>query len=116
MRKKDHAPINIYGLCTIRNEEDIIGEALRYGSTFCKKIFVHDTGSTDRTWDVVQEMSKNGVVVPFRKEDLVFDNSLRRHAFNEYASEVKPGDWWCVLDADEFFVEDPRILIEIPNC
>lgn len=41
---------------------------------------------------------------------------MRADVFNHFRNESQPGDWWCFkLDADEFYVEDPRgFLPKIP--
>jgi hypothetical protein len=40
-------------------------------------------------------------LTPFREE-------LRGEIFERYRDLASPGDWWCRLDADEFYVDDPR--------
>lgn len=104
--------MKIYGICVVKNEEDIIRECLEHASAFCAKIFVYDTGSNDKTWNIVKDLSRRNIVVPFKKEYVSFKNGLRNALFNKYKSIVKPEDWWYILDADEFLEGDPHVFIK----
>lgn len=93
----------------MKNEEDIIGYALTQAVRWCDHIYVYDTGSADRSWDIVQELAKqHPQIIPFRREEAHFDDSLRARVFQAYRNKAAAGDWWCRLDADEIYVQDPR--------
>jgi glycosyltransferase involved in cell wall biosynthesis len=102
----------IHGVCLVKNEEDVVGQALRYASQFCHRIYVFDTGSTDQSWERVQEIN-NSVVVPFRQEKVSFYDGLRAQVFNAIREQCILGDWLFILDADEFLAEDPGKAISI---
>jgi hypothetical protein len=34
------------------------------------------------------------------------------HDSRHLACERLDGDWWCILDADEFYIDDPREFLE----
>ena len=103
--------VRVFGLTLAKNEGDIIGQMLDAASTFCERIFVYDLGSTDNTWEIVESRAGNGVVVPWRKEDIAYHNGRRARMFNAFHDTVRPGDWWLRLDADEFYDEDPRPIL-----
>lgn len=97
----------ILSLCVIKNEADIIADCLAAASEWSEKIYVFDNGSTDGTWDKVLECASDRVV-PWKTDSSLFRESMRGDLFNAFRHEAREGDWWCRLDADEFYVEDPR--------
>jgi len=102
--------MKIFGICLIKNEADIIEYSLKKHSEWADYIFVYDNGSTDNTWDIVQEVAKyNTKVIPFKSEVKPFRDGLRAEVFNEYKHMAMDGDWWCVrCDSDELYLDDPR--------
>lgn len=97
----------IWSICVVKNEADIIAHCLREACRWSDGIFVLDNGSTDGTWEIVQSMA-NSVIVPWRSEDLPFRDNLRREVFEAFRHFARRGDWWCRLDADEFYVDSPK--------
>lgn len=106
--------MKIFGICLVKNEEDIIEYTLTKASEWADKIFVYDNGSTDRTWEIVQEMAKeNPVIHPWKSEAKPFRDGLRGNVYTEFKHFAKNGDWWCVrLDSDEVYLDDPRIFLK----
>lgn len=102
----------IHAICLVKNEGDVIAQTLRFASNFCHKIYVFDTGSTDDSWEQVQN-SASEVVIPFRHESVPFYDGLRAQVFNAVRDRFETGDWLYILDADEFLAEDPRKAIRI---
>src|ERR1044071_5132336 len=43
------------GIMVVRDEGDIIGEVLAHVMSWADSLHVHDTGSSDGTWEVVRE-------------------------------------------------------------
>ena len=107
----------IHGLCIIKNESDIIEQTLRAASSWCDHIYVFDNGSSDGTWEIVQRLaSELTQVVPFKQDPQPFSDSLRGDIVRAYKHRAQRGDWWCILDADEFYVDDPRsFLAQVPR-
>lgn len=105
--------MKLYATCLIKNEGDIIAQTLTYASRYCDRIFVVDNGSTDRTWDIVQELAKDQpAIVAFAQRREPFDNGMRWFPYEAHHQELTDEDWWLILDGDEFLAEDPRPIIE----
>lgn len=104
--------MRIHGLYLVKNEADIVRLSLRESARWCDQIYVFDNGSTDGTWEIVHEMSKKlPAVIPFKQDGRPFDDSLRAEIFNAFRDKAEPGDWWCRLDADELYVDDPKTFL-----
>jgi len=101
----------IYAISVIRNEEDIIEESLKYAKQWFDKIIVFDNGSTDRTWEIVNDLSDDQII-PYTKKDVPYSDALRNEIFNKFKYELNDNDWWAIQDADEFYISEPRRLIE----
>jgi hypothetical protein len=108
--------MRIFGLYLVKNEADVVAESLIAASSWCDKVFVFDNGSTDGTWDLIQDLARNTPqVVPFKQDPAPFRDGLRSDIFNAYRAEARASDWWCRLDADEFYLDDPRhFLLDVP--
>lgn len=106
--------MKIYGNCLVKNEVDMIEETLSKAAVWCDRIFVFDNGSTDGTWEKVLALSQqDNRIVPFKQEAVPFRNSLRRDVFESFRKEVSNDDWWCILDADEIYIDNPREFLAI---
>lgn len=104
--------MKLYAICLVKNEDDIIEQTLTYATRYCDRIFVQDNGSTDRTWEIVQELAKQyPQIVPFEQTHLPYSNALRARVYNQVYQELSDDDWWMILDSDEFLAEDPKVLI-----
>src|SRR5262245_55107004 len=102
-------PVHIHSICLVKNESDVIAQSLTAAAEWSDFIYVYDNGSTDGTWDKVLALSRRlRQVVPFRTEERPFDRALRGEVFRHYRRQSSPGDWWCKLDADEFYIDSPR--------
>ncbi len=108
----------IYSLLLVKNEADIIAASLTDACRWSDKIIVIDNGSTDGSWEQVQQLaSRYPQIVPFMQYTGHFHIGLRAKAFYAFRHEMKCGDWWCVrLDADEFYPTDVRtFLAHVPK-
>ena len=104
--------MKIFAISVIKNEADIIQYSLRMAAQWADKIFVLDNGSTDGTWEKVLEVADDKII-PWKQEFKPFYEGLRGEVFNHFRSEAQDGDWWCFrLDADEFYVDDPREFLK----
>jgi glycosyltransferase involved in cell wall biosynthesis len=109
----EHTP-RILAMCLVKNESDIIRQCLTAASEWCDAIYVFDNGSQDGTWEQVLEFAgKNRAIVPYKQDLRPFRDSLRGEIFEHYRGNSKEGDWWCRLDADEFYIDNPRIFLSV---
>lgn len=104
MKLKDS---KIHAICVVKNEVDIIGHCLAEASKWADHVYVYDGESTDGTWEKVLAM-QNDTIVPWKQDGKTFQESLRGEVFNAFKHIAQPGDWWCHLDADEFYIQFPR--------
>ena len=109
--------MKIHALCIVKNEGDVLQEALISALHWCDHIYVFDNGSNDGTWELVKELAKQHLqIVPYKQDDVLFSSALRADIFNAFRVNAGPQDWWCRLDADEFYIDDPRIFLgKIPD-
>jgi Glycosyl transferase family 2 len=109
--------MKIHALCLVKNEADVLQECLIAALHWCDHIYVFDNGSNDGTWELVKKLARQYLqIVPYKQDDILYSNGLRADIFNAFRSNANPQDWWCALDADEFYIDDPRIfLAKIPN-
>jgi len=109
------ADFAIRALCLVKNEADIIAHSLSEARRWADYIYVFDNGSTDNTWEKVLAIGDDHII-PWKREDKPFQESLRAELFQAFRSTARDGDWWCQLDADEFYnIQSPRtFLAELP--
>lgn len=102
----------IWASCVVKDETDIIAECLRSAARWCDAIYVLDNGSGDGTWEKVQRLAGEiPAVVPFKQDPTPFSENFRGQVFEHYRHLSQDGDWWCRLDADEFYIDDPKTFL-----
>jgi hypothetical protein len=108
--------MKIYCVCIAKNEDDVLGEVIEAAAQWADGIFIADHQSTDRTVDVIASLvRKHPNVVDAGRLTGPFSDAMRATVFNRVGGISVPGDWWCRLDADEFYLDDPRrFLAEAP--
>lgn len=91
-------------LLPVRDEADIIGQCLRHLLTWADAIHVFDTGSVDETWEIVQDFAaRDKRVIPLRKDPVYYSETrLRGWMFHQARQQLRTGDWFLRVDADEF--------------
>jgi glycosyltransferase involved in cell wall biosynthesis len=109
--------MKIHALCIVKNEADVFEESLTSALHWCDHIYIFDNGSDDGTWQLVQTLAEQyPEIVPHKQDDVLYTNGLRADIFNAFRSNAGPQDWWCALDADEFYIDDPRIFLsKVPD-
>jgi len=56
----------------VRDEEDILPQTLAHILTWCDALYVYDLGSTDRTWEIVQDFAKrDSRIVPYGRRPTI---------------------------------------------
>ncbi len=108
--------MRIICICVVRDEVDVIAETLRAAMRWSDRILVLDNGSTDGTWEVLQDLSSSHPALHLvGREGGIFREEMRGEIFARFGSEATSDDWWCRLDADEMYVDDPReFLAQVP--
>src|SRR6201987_660133 len=109
--------MKIHAMCIVKNEADVLQENLIAALYWCDHIYVFDNGSSDGTWELVKELAEqHPEIVPYKQDDVLFSGALRADIFNAFRVNAGPQHWWCRLDADEFYIDDPRIFLgKIPD-
>lgn len=100
-----------------KNEEDIIGYTIEDALKWTDFVVMMDNNSSDNTAAIMRELcSKHDNVFYWGKYEGPFHDWLRSLIFNDYKHLVSPGDWVCRLDADEFYIDNPKdILTNLPH-
>lgn len=109
--------MKIRSLLVMKDEGDVIGESIGRALEWSDQILVLDNGSSDGGWETVSRMAlvepRISVIGRISRH---FNDGFRAHCFHAAKREAEPGDWWCRLDADEIYAEDPRpLLASMPN-
>jgi hypothetical protein len=100
-------------LMVLRDEGDIISQCLAHLLSWADGIYILDLGSTDDTWNIVQETAlRDKRVVPFKQVPWLFNDNMRGIVFNEFRSRFKHGDWVLRVDADEFYHVHPPEFVK----
>ncbi|CAN5248568.1 hypothetical protein BH24GEM2_BH24GEM2_01720 [soil metagenome] len=96
-------------VCVARDEADVLSHAFDSALRWANSIYVLDNGSTDGTWELVNDYAaRYEQVVVVGRVTGPFSGSLRSDVVNSVLHDARKGDWWCRLDADELYVDDPR--------
>ena len=106
--------MKIFALMLVKDEIDVIAAVVGDARRWADRIIVLDTGSRDGTWEWLCANADHQLVA-WMQTNAPYHDSLRADMFNHFKSEATPGDWWCKLDADEFFDDDPcAFLAAVP--
>jgi hypothetical protein len=102
-----------HALLPVRDEADIIGQSLRHMLTWADAIYVFDTGSVDDTWEIVQNFArKDRRVIPLKRDAVYYSEPLLRGwMFNQARKNMREGDWFLRVDADEFHHVHPAEFV-----
>lgn len=104
--------MRIHGIMLVKDEADVVGEVVEAALGWIDAIYVFDNGSTDGTWELIHELaSRDARVVPFKQDPRPFSQSIRGEVFRAFRRRADAGDWWCILDADEIYIDDPRAFL-----
>lgn len=86
----------------VKNEEKNIERALSWGKGIVDEQIVVDTGSTDRTREIAEQMGA-------KVYEFAWINDFS--AAKNFAIEQASGDWIFFLDADEYFIAEEIVEI-----
>ena len=109
--------MKIHSICIAKNEVDIIAQTLTKATEWCDYIYVVDNGSNDGTWEKILDLAKKyPQVIAHKQDNRTFYNGMRGEVFSDFRHNIQPGNWLCRLDADELYIDNPRIFLgEVPN-
>ncbi|AHF76489.1 Glycosyl transferase family 2 [Sodalis praecaptivus] len=101
--------MKIFAICMVKDEIDVLERALLAALPWVDKIFLIDHASTDGTWELIDQKFRHWEKVEvYGQITDEFTDGLRSRAYNQFREQAQDGDWWCRLDSDEFYIDDPR--------
>lgn len=104
--------MNIHCICLVKDEGDIVGDVVSDARKWADYIYIYDNGSTDGSTEVLKDLSeKFDEIIFYKWSDRHFHNTIRHEIYHAFKHNSKKGDWWCRLDADEFYIDNPRQFI-----
>jgi glycosyltransferase involved in cell wall biosynthesis len=100
-------------LLPVRDEGDIIRETLIHALGWADRVYVYDTGSVDDTYDVVRALAKEDDRIRVLGSEPVYfnENRVRGLLFETARGELKDGDWFLRIDADELHHVRPQDFV-----
>lgn len=103
----------IHSIVVCKNEADVIGHCLEEATKWSDFIYCYDGVSTDGTWEIVLDLQKKypGRIFAWKQDGKVFQESLRAEVFDAYRQKANDGDWWCQLNVDEYYIDEPRAFL-----
>ena len=105
--------MNIHAITVVKNEADVLRHTLAAGLAWADALYVLDNGSTDGTWELLQGLADSTPNLFLCGQDpQPFRDGMRGAIYQRFRSRSTPGDWWCKLDADDLYVDDPRRFLE----
>lgn len=95
----------IWGNCIVRNEEKYIWFAIKSVVDFLDKILIFDTGSTDKTVEIIKLLqSEYPDKIIFEQKGEVNPRGLTK--LRQEMLEKTKSDWLLLIDGDEVWWED----------
>jgi len=103
----------LFGTLVVQDEGDIIEELLGSLAELdaFDAIFFFDLGSEDDTFE--RAMPFDGLLHAPQRIDAIYTNRLRSELIFRNRRHYRVGDWLALIDADEFYENDPRDLIRL---
>jgi dihydroxyacetone kinase DhaKLM complex PTS-EIIA-like component DhaM len=70
--------MRFHGMMLVRGEEDILPQCLDHLLTWIDALYIMDLGSTDMTWQVVQDYAaKDKRIVPILSQPIIYGEGVR---------------------------------------
>jgi Glycosyl transferase family 2 len=103
--------MRLFGTLIVENEGDIIDELLGFLAEIdvFDAIFFFDLGSEDDTFEKAKRF--DGLLHDPQVLRAVYTDRLRHDLVLRNRRHYQVGDWLAIIDADEFYAEDPRELL-----
>ena len=109
--------VKIIAICLTRNDADILPRTVRDAASWCDHIIIVNHDSSDDTERVARDLEREckGVIF-FGTVSGAYSNGIRSLAYKRYSHLANSNDWWCRLDSDEIYFDDPRqFLSDVPR-
>jgi hypothetical protein len=104
--------VKIYAICMVKDEIDILQKTLEAALVWADKIFLIDHSSLDGTWELINERLRHWEKIEvYGQITDDFSDGLRSRAYHKYKHSINVNDWWCRLDSDEFYIDNPRVFL-----
>lgn len=84
---------------------------VQHALTWADKLIVLDNGSNDGTWEQLQDLQNDRVIL-IGPVFAPYTDGLRGIIFNKLKHELGQDDWWVIQDSDEFYDVSPRDFVE----
>ncbi|PFG37404.1 glycosyl transferase family 2 [Flavimobilis soli] len=98
MQKNARTTVSV--VMIVKDEEAVLAKSLE-STTWADQVVVYDTGSTDATREIAARYTDSVIEGYWDDDFAAARNRAQSHA---------TGDWVLILDADEVFVGDPKLL------
>ncbi|WKX27170.1 glycosyltransferase family 2 protein [Tatumella ptyseos] len=103
----------VIALVVVKNEGDIITETITSASQWADKIIILDNNSDDDTFIKLKLLEKKYPnVILWGRYDGKFNEGLRQILYRDFRHLANENDWWCRLDGDEFYIDNPKEYIK----
>ena len=90
--------------CLIKNEENFVWYAIKSVVDFVDKIIVFDTGSTDKTVELIKKLAEEYPEKIIFEEKGSCDKVRHTHLRQEMLKKTNT-DWFMILDGDEVWTK-----------
>ena len=101
--------MKLIALMVVKNEDDIVGYALEHALEWADAIIIMNNNSTDDTEEILKLKAKlSDKIIYWGRYDGVFRDGLRALLYLDNQDIFVEGDWIVRLDADEFFIHNPK--------
>jgi len=105
--------MKLYGVLVAENEGDVIEDTLEFlrNLKIFEAIFFYDLGSQDDTFRKAEKYED----ILYKPQILneVYTEKLRYDLMIKHRNFYKEGDWVAIIDADEFYVDNPIDFINL---
>jgi hypothetical protein len=103
----------LFGIMITKDDDLIIGPWLNKHSNLFEKIAVVDGSTTDYTKNLTKKFSN---IIYCRDPDShITDQTLRHEGWQHLKPFISLGDWIFLCHPDEFYVHDPRAVLNFLN-
>ncbi len=103
----------LYGHMVVKNEADIVAESVTHNMRHLDAIAVTDNGSTDGTWDILQDIASADARVRLFRDPSPFSTRVAHKSgmrVREIGFNRRRGDWAIQCDCDELHESDVRAV------